>query len=154
MKRIELEMDEKTVLELKTIVRKGKRTVREVMRSNILLLSHEGKRNDEIAEILHINRDTVLRVKKRFKAGGMDKAIHDHPRPGQPKKYSTNDEAEVIALACSTPPEGRKRWTVRLLAEELKKKPNMKDINREVVRMILKKRSEAMEKKDVVHTDN
>lgn len=154
MKRIDLEMDERTVLVLKSIVRKGKRTVREVMRANLLLLSYEGKGNDEIAETLHINRDTVLRVKKRFMERGVERAIHDSPRPGQPKKYRSEDGAEVIALACSSPPEGRKRWSIRLLVEELKKRPGMEGINREVVRMILKKRSETVEKKDVVHPDH
>ena len=68
--------------ELRAVVRNGKRTVREVIRSELLLLAHEGRGNDEIAGILHINRDTVLRVKKRFVQGGVDRAIHDSPRDG------------------------------------------------------------------------
>jgi transposase len=154
MKRIELEMDDKTVSELKTIIKKGKRTVREVIRAELLLLAHEGKRNDEITEILHINRDTVLKVKKRFIEGGMNRSVHDASRPGQPKKYGEKETAEIIALACSSPPEGRKRWSIRLLVEELKKMPSMKGINREVVRMILKKQHKAMEEKNVVHPDH
>ena len=154
MKRIELEMNDETVSDLQTIIRKGKRTVREVMRANLLLLAHDGKGNDEIADILHINRDTVLRVKRRYIEGGVDRAIHDASRPGQPVKYDDHKKAEVIALACSSPPKGRKRWTIRLIAEELKKKPGLEGINREVVRMILKKRREAREEKDVVHPDH
>ena len=152
MKRIELEMNDETVSDLRAIVRKGNRTVREVMRANLLLLSHDGKGNDEIADILHINRDTVLRVKRRYVEGGIGRAIHDAPRPGQPKKYDDRKRAEVIALACSSPPKGRKRWTARLLAKELKRKPGFEGINREVVRMILKKRHETMVEKDVVHS--
>ncbi len=154
MKRIELKLAPKNESELKSVVGKGKKAVREVTRAQILLLAHSGKKNDEIAETLHINRDTVFRVKKRFIEGGLNKAIHDAPRPGQPSKYSEKAKAEVIALACSSPPEGRKRWTVRLIAEELKKRPGLEGINREVVRVILKKRYKAMEEKDVVHTDN
>lgn len=138
MKRIEIEIDNRTISELKAIIRRGKKTVREVMRAELLLLTHQGRGNDEIADILHINRDTVLRVKKRFIEGGLDRAIHDSPRPGQPSKYSNSAKAEVITLACSSPPEGRKRWSVRLLAEELKRRPSLEGINREVVRMILK----------------
>lgn len=154
MRRIEFEMDDQTVSELRAVVRKGKRTVREVIRSELLLLAHEGRGNDEIADILHINRDTVLRVKKRFVQGGVDRAIHDSPRPGQPVKYSDNAKAEVIALACSSPPKGRKRWSIRLLVEELVKRPSFEWINREVVRMILKKRHKTLEEKNVVHPDN
>ena len=139
MKRIELKMDSKSESELKAIVRKGMRAVREVTRAQILLFAYSGKDNDEIAGLLHINRDTVLRVKKRFIKGGLERAIYDAPRPGQPSKYSEKVKAEVIALACLSPPEGRKRWTVRLIAEELRKRPGLEGINREVVRMILKK---------------
>ena len=127
---------------------------REVTRARILILADSGKRNDEIANTLGVDRDTVLRVKKRYLEGGVDKAIHDDPRSGQPKKYSDSVVAEVIALACSNPPEGRKRWSVRLLVEELRKIPSMKGINRETVRIILKKRTEAMEEKDVVHPED
>ena len=130
MKRTEIRLDPETKSELQNIVRRGKRTVREVARAQILLLANEGKRNDEVAEFLHIDRDTVLRVKKRFIRGGIKAAIHDAPRPGQPTKYSDAARAEVIALACSSPPSGRKRWSVRLLAEELKKKPSLEGINR------------------------
>ncbi len=53
---------------------------------------------------------TVLRVKKRFKVSGMNRVIHDRPGPVQPKKYSTSDEAKIIALACSTPLEGKNSY--------------------------------------------
>lgn len=149
-----MDIDENTLSELNNIVRRGMRTVREVTRARILLLSNSGKRSDEIAEILSVDPDTVLRVKKRFIEGGMEKAIHDDDRPGQPRKYGEKETAEIIALACSSPPGGRKRWTVRLIADEMKKKKGLEGINRESVRLILKKRNQTMEKKDVVHPNN
>ena len=154
MRRIEIDLDDGSVSELNSIVRKGKRTVREVTRARILLLANARKHNDEIAEVLNVDRDTITRVKNRYLEGGLDKAIHDDPRPGQPRKYDDRKRAEVIALACSSPPKGRKRWTIRLLAEELKKKEGLEGINREVVRIILKKRHETLEEKDVVHPDH
>ena len=154
MKRIEIKIEPQVESELRSIVKRGKRAVREVTRAQLLLLAHAGKRNDEIADILHINRDTVLGVKNRFIEGGLNRAIHDAPRPGQPSKYDERARAEVIALACSSPPEGRKRWTVRLIAEELRKRPGMTGMNREIVRVILKKRHKTMEEKNVVHPDN
>lgn len=68
----------------------------------------------------------------------MQRAIHDAPRSSQPSKYSEKARAEVIALACSANPEGRRIWTVSLIAEELRKRPGLAGINREIVRMILK----------------
>ena len=109
MRRIEIDLDDGSVSELNSIVRKGKRTVREVMRARILLLANAHKHNDEIAEILNVDRDTVTRVKNRYLERGLDKAIHDDPRPGQPRKYDDRKRAEVIALACSSAPKGRKR---------------------------------------------
>ena len=139
MRRTRIELDNESIHELKDIVKKGKRAVREVNRARILLLSNAGKRNDEIAETLCINRNTVLGVKKRYIGGGMKRALQDAERSGQPKKYGDKETAEIIALACSIPPRGRKRWSIRLIAEEMKKKEGFEEINRESIRLILRK---------------
>ncbi len=139
MRRTKIELDRNSVLELENIVKKGKRAVREVNRARILLLSNSGKRNDEIAETLCVNRNTVLGVKKRYLKCGLAGALHDGERSGQPKKYREKESAEIIALACSSPPHGRKRWSIRLIVEEMKKKKGFEGINRESVRLILKK---------------
>ena len=138
MRRTKIELDRNSVLELENIVKKGKRAVREVNRARILLLSNSGKRNDEIAETLCVNRNTVLGVKKRYLKCGLAGALHDGERSGQPKKYREKEAAEIIALACSSPPHGRKRWSIRLIVEEMKKKKGFEGINRESVRLILK----------------
>ena len=149
MKRISVEIDENTMSELNAIVKKGMRTVREVTHARILLLTHSGRRSNEIAEILNVDADTVLRVKKRFLEGGIEKALHDDPKPGQPKKYGEKETAEIIALACSSPPHGRKRWSFRVIVEAMKKKKGFEATNRESVRLILKKRHKTMEEKNV-----
>lgn len=70
---------------------------------------------------------------------GVEKAIEEDERSGQPIKYATDQQAELSAMACGPCPAGRRRWTVRLLAAELKKKPGFETINRESVRLLLKK---------------
>ena len=115
--------------------------MREVNRARILLLSTSGMRNGQIAEKLCVNRNTVLGVKKRYLSGGMASALNDAERSGQPKKCRDRETAEIIALACSSPPEGRKRWTVRFIVEEMKKKEGFEGIDRESVRLILKKQN-------------
>lgn len=114
MRRTQIELDGKSIRELKSIIKRGNRAVRETNRARILLLSNSGKRNDEIAEALCVNRNTVLWVKKRYLKGGMEMALHDGKRSGQPKKYGEKESAEIISLVCSSPPEGRKRWSVSL----------------------------------------
>lgn len=138
MKRIKLNDEEAEFL--KSFVRKGHKSARELTRARILLLVNEGRTETEIKDVLGICRATVSNVKKRYREGGLDSALKEKPRPGQPRKYSDKEEAEIIATACTSPPKGRKRWTVRLLTDELKKKKGFKTINRESVRLILKKR--------------
>src|ERR1035437_567915 len=74
-----------------------------------------------------------------YRQGGLEYALHDEARPGQPRKYQTDEEAEVVALACSAPPGGRKRWTVRLLTAAARERPGLASVNRETVRQMLKK---------------
>ena len=108
MRRTRIELDRKSVLELENIVKRGKRAVREVNHARILLLSNSGKRIYQIAETLCVNRNTVLGVRKRYLSGGMASALHDAERSGQPKKCGDRETAEIIALACSSPPGGKK----------------------------------------------
>ena len=89
--------------------------------------------------LLNINRSTVAQVKKRYMKKGVDYALEEKPRSGQPIKYTKKHEAEIIAQACTKAPKGRKRWTVRLLTKELRKKKDLRNINRESTRLVLKK---------------
>ncbi|KXA89351.1 transposase [candidate division MSBL1 archaeon SCGC-AAA259A05] len=120
-------------------VKKGTKKAREIARANILLLADQDYPVEEISEIVRVHRQTVWKIKKRYLEEGLESALKDKPRPGQPKKWTEEDEAEIIATACTSPPEGRKRWTIRLLRDELQKKPGFEDINRETIRLVLKK---------------
>ena len=137
MAKIVLKKDELGFLN--NFISKGKRDVRELNRARALMYANEGKTEEEIKEILGICRATVSNIKRRYRDGGLEKAIYDEPRPGQPKKYDMNDEAEIIALACTEPPKGNERWTGRLLTKTLKKKKGFETVNRESIRLILKK---------------
>lgn len=117
----------------------GMISLRQYNRINILLLLHRGKGAVEIAEFLGVDRVTVWRTKKKYLAHGAAKAIQEEDRPGQPLKYTTEHEAELTALACGPCPQGRRCWTVRLLTETLQRKPGFTTINRETVRLALKK---------------
>lgn len=118
----------------------GAKKARAIARANVLLLADEGRSNDEICNATRVHRQSIWRIKKRYLKEGLDSVLKEKPRPGQPKKYTDRDEAEIIATACASPPKGRKRWTVRLLTDEMKNKKGFNTINRESVRLILKKR--------------
>lgn len=120
-------------------VKKGTKKARAIARANVLLLADEGYSTKSISEITKVHRQSVWRIKKRYLEEGLESALEEKPRPGQPTKYTEKHEAEIIALACTSPPEGRKRWTLQLLTDEAQKRPDFKTVNRESIRLILKK---------------
>lgn len=124
---------------LSTMKKSKQLRLRKYNRINILLLLHKGKRSQEIEDFLQVDRITVWRTKNRYLQSGVEAAIEEEARTGQPLKYTTDHEAELAALACGPCPEGRKRWTVRLLTESVKSKPGFETISRESVRLALKK---------------
>jgi transposase len=133
-------------------VRKGEKKARMIARANVLLLADKGIGNDEISSLTGMHRRSIWRIRKRYLKEGLQEALEEKPRPGQPRKYSDKQEAEVIALACSNPPEGRTKWSIVLLTQTFRETKGISEISRETVRLILKKRSQAMAEKDVVHT--
>lgn len=124
---------------LNDFVKSGTKSARELTRGRILLLAHAGKTENEIKDILGICRATVSNIKKRYRTEGLESALKDKPRPGQPPKYTARHEAEIVALACSDSPEGTKRWSLSLLVNELRRSEEFESITRESVRLVLKK---------------
>jgi transposase len=137
--------------ELLSLVRRGVTSARRLTRARILLLAHEGRTDEAIAAALHVHRATVERTRQRFVAGGMEQALRDRPRPGGRPKLDRKQEAFLIALACSAPPDGRARWTMQLLADRLVALEIVDAISDETVRRTLKKeRAEALAAKALV----
>jgi len=137
MAKIKLEEDE--VQYLIDFVKKGQKSARELTRARILLLANKNKKNTEIVEILNVGRNTVGRIKKRYLDEGIQSALEDKTRTGQPTKYIEKHTAEIIAQACTTPPDERNKWSLSLLTEELRKKEGFETISKESIRLILKK---------------
>ena len=84
-------------------------------------------------------RATVERIRKRFVEGNLERAIHEDPRVGRAPMLNDKQEAWLIATACSTPPEGQKRWTMQLLADRMVQLKQVGSISDETVRRTLKK---------------
>ena len=136
---VKITLTEKEVEYLTDFVKKGQKSARELTRARILLLIHDGKTEMDIKDTLRVCRATVSNTKKRYREEGYQSALTEKPRSGQPRKYSNTQEAEVIAMACTDPPKGRERWTIRLLTGRMKRRNSFKTINRETIRLILKK---------------
>ncbi len=120
-------------------VGKGNKNARELTRARILLLANQQKGVTEIAKILGVSRNTTFNIRKRYVEEGLLNTLFDKIRSGQPIKYTEKHAAEVIALACSSSPDGSKRWSLTLLTEELRKKEGFETISKESIRLILKK---------------
>ena len=148
---VDLTPEERT--ELLGLLNCGVAPARRLSRARILLLADEGRSDREIARTLHSSRPTVERLRKRFVEGGLQWALNDRPRPGAPRTLSGREEAMLVALACSSPPEGRKCWTMQLLADRLVAIKVVESISDETVRRCLKKRNQALAEGAVVHPE-
>lgn len=135
--KIKLKKEERKFLQ--EFIKKGTKKVRAIARANVLLLLDEGWEVNTISKMLKVHRQRIWRIKKRFLKERLNLALEEKPRSGQPIKYTKKHEAEIIAQACTKAPKGRKRWTVRLLTKEIRKKKQLRSINRESVRLVLKK---------------
>jgi len=109
--------------ELETLIRSGESSARTQTRARILLLTDESQKKqkgaEEIASALMCSLPTITNIRKKFVEGGLENALYDKPRPGAIPKITGEIEAQLTLLACSTPPEGRSRWTLQLLADKL-----------------------------------
>lgn len=115
--KVQLKDDQRSYLI--SLLYKGKHSSRKLLRARILLLSDEGYTDEEIVEITGTSRDKVHRVRQRFFEGGLNNALEEKVRSGKPPKLDERGEAELTMIACSKPPAGRSRWTLRLLASKL-----------------------------------
>ncbi len=120
-----------------------------ILHARVLLMCDEGEQSmkkwtdDALAEALNIDRNTVGRIRKRFLSKGEEPALNRKLRKTSPTppKINGEQEAQIIAMCCSDPPEGRADWTMRLLTSEMKKRKIVTEISRETVRRTLKKTS-------------
>lgn len=141
MKQSELHLPEAERGVLRAIRAKGHRSVRELNRAHILAALDQQVAEAQIAQVLGVGRTTIWRTRAAYLEKGLDYALIDLPRPGQPRHYQTDQQAEVVALACSDPPAGAKHWTIGLLTQAARKRPGLKSVSRESVRRFLKKTS-------------
>ncbi len=124
---------------LTTIIKRGTTTARTQTRARILDLLHRGQHPDEIASLLQVSLQTIFNVKRRYLSAGFDAALFDQPRSGRPIRIDGTQRAKITALACSAPPEGHARWSLRLLADKAVELQLCDSVSHNAVKEILKK---------------
>ena len=141
-----VDLNPQTRQRLEEMVRNGSAPAKKIMHARVLLLSDEhhpaGRYHDhQIAQILGLHINTVARIRKAFVLQGAQPALERKKREVGPIpfKLDGHGEAQLVAICCSKPPEGRVRWTLSLLQEELVGRKIVTSISRETVRKTLKK---------------
>jgi transposase len=140
MRQTELVLKPEDREKLQRFRSRGLHHAREVNRAHILLALDRDIPEGTIQTMLGVGRTAVWRTRSAYCERGLDYALYDVPRPGAPRDYQTDQEAKVVALACSQPPQGAKRWTIRLLTQAARQESGMTHISRESIRRFLKKR--------------
>ena len=138
-KRHRVTLTDKERERLHELTRKGTASVRMVRRAQTLLLAAEDRIDEDIAKALHIGVATVERTRRRFVEEGLEASLREHARPGARPKLGPKQQAFVVALACTKPPEGRERWTMQLLADRVVELQIVPDITDEAIRLLLKR---------------
>jgi transposase len=137
--RVTLSADERDRLE--RLSRQRTASVRMVRRAQALLQAADGKTDEVIAEQLRMGVATLERLRRRFVEEGLEASLRERPRPGARPKLGPKEQAFVVALACTKPPEGRHRWTMQMLADRLVELEMVPDITDEAIRLLLKRTS-------------
>lgn len=132
--------------DLNRLTMQGRTQVRKLNRAKILLLADENhssgmKIDQEIVDKLETSPATVERIRRRYVEGGLDGALNEKPRSGRPLVIRGEERAQITALACTTPPAGYGRWSLRLLADKVVELEFVDAISYKTVGEILKKTS-------------
>lgn len=138
MKKQHIELSAQDQELLIDLLSKGQLSVRKMKRSQAMLELNRGKTYQEVSDQLNTSYPTVLGWAKKYRASGLV-FLDDQPRSGRPTGLSGEDRAKITALACSTPPEGYARWSLRLLADRLVELDLCENISHNHVGVILKK---------------
>lgn len=137
----------KYVVELKTheeaflhhLISQGKPSARKATRARILLKASEGFKDEQIAQALDVSTATVSRIRQKYVESDLDTAINVKAHAARPKKFEGQQEALIIATACSEVPDGHDHWTVRMLADKVVELGFVESVSPETIRKVLKK---------------
>ena len=151
--RFPVSLCEDEMASLEALLRKGTHRARTILRGRILLAAHRGMTDNEICEREQVGRTTPLDIRKRYNEGGLERVLYDAPRPGQPPRLDDKECAQVLAIACSKPPDGRERWTINLITSKARRQTGKKPSRSTINRILLENDVKPWLKKNVVRAE-
>jgi len=134
---LSIDVKQKDRIELTKLLSGGLQQVRVVLRALALLQLAKGVSAPQISRIVPLTSQAIRNLSRRYQQGGLETALYDKQRPGAAAVLEDSQKQRVIAMVCSSPPEGRARWTVRLVAQEAVKRRLVPRVGRETIRILL-----------------
>jgi len=136
-KQVQVQLAKQEQQELRRVLRAGLQPVRTVLRALALRQLAEGQTVRQVAKNLTLTPKTVWLTSQKYRQGGLERALYERSRPGKAALLDAQQRQRIVALVCGPPPEGRARWTVRLLTEEVVKRKLVPRVGRETIRVLL-----------------
>ena len=134
---IPIKVSLKDVTLISELLRGGIQQVRVVLRALALQQLARGVTAPQVAQTLPLTAKAIRQIAHRYNRNGLDRALYEKPRPGPNQLLDDSQKQRIVAMVCSSPPEGRARWTVRLVAEEAVKRKLVPNVGRETIRILL-----------------
>ena len=143
-KKYVVKLSQKQQRKLRRLTCKGEAKARQLTRARVLLLADENRKkgvksDEQISDILDVSLSTIHRIRRQFATEGFHVALEEKPRSGRPKHFSAKDAAKITALACTDPPSGHAKWSMRLIADKAVQLEYVDSISHQTVFNILKK---------------
>ncbi len=136
-KQPQIRLSKQEQQELRRLLQSGLQPVRTVLRALALKQLAEGQTVRQVAKNVASTPKTVWLTSQRYRQGGLERALYERPRPGKAALLDAQGRQRIVALVCGPPPQGRARWTVRLLTEEVVKRKLVPRVGRETIRILL-----------------
>lgn len=124
---------------LDAVLARGVQQVRVVLRALAVRHLAAGASAAEAAKMVRLTPKTVRAIARRYRQGGLDRALYDKARPGKKPLLDPSSQQRIVAMVCGKPPAGRARWNVRLIAAEAVKRKLVPRLGRETVRLLLQR---------------
>jgi putative transposase len=135
--RVHVRLKRKDRERIAEVLRQGQEAARLLRRASILRQLDSGQKVRQVADNVVVAEKTVRAIGRRYEEAGLESALYEKPRPGKKRALNTVQSQRIVAMVCSPPPEGRARWSVRLIAEQAARRKLAPPVSRETVRILL-----------------
>ena len=135
--RVDVQLGRTDRRQLAGMLRKGRESARVLRRAMVLRQLDQGQKAAQVAANVGVAVKTVRSVARRYEEEGLESALYEKPRPGKQRALDTGQSQRIIAMVCGSPPQGRARWSVRLIAIEAVKRKLAAHVGRETIRILL-----------------